>query len=271
MIAANDTRDAVAYLREHTKMEPDLALVLGSGLGALADAVEEAVVVSAAEIPGFPAGTVQGHRGRLVFGRLEGRPVVVLQGRVHAYEGYPLRAVTFPIRLVHALGARRLVVTNAAGGINPHFRPGTLMFITDHINWAFGSPLAGPNVDGGARFVDLSDPYDRAWLDRAEGAALQHGIATRRGVYLWTSGPSYETRAEIQMFARLGADAVGMSTVPEVIQAAYLGMRTLGISTITNPAAGLSSEALSHDEVLTVGARVRDELERLVRIVVAET
>ncbi len=266
-----DVQDALRRIRAQTDRVPEVALVLGSGLGGLADAAEDAVVFPTQALPGYPRSTVPGHEGRLVLGRLGGREVVFVQGRVHLYEGHPIRAVTFPIRLVHALGARRLLVTNAAGGINPSFVPGTLMFITDHINFAFTNPLAGPNTDGGPRFPDMSAPYDPGWLDRAERAALAHRIPTRRGVYLWTQGPSYETRAEIRLQARLGADAVGMSTVPEVIQARYLGLPVLGLSTITNPAAGLSPEPLAHDDVLVVGRRVRSQLQRLVVAVLEET
>ncbi len=268
---AADVQDAARLIRRHTDLVPEAALVLGSGLGALADAAEDATVIPTSEVPGYPHSTVAGHRGRLVFGRLAGRAVVFVQGRVHLYEGHGIRAVTFPIRLLHALGARRLLVTNAAGGINPAFVPGILMFITDHINFAFANPLIGPNLDGGPRFPDMSAPYDPAWLDRAERVALAEGIATRRGVYLWAQGPSYETKAEIRLFARLGADAVGMSTVPEVIQARYLGLRVLGISTITNPAAGLSAEPLAHEDVLAVGRSVRGNLQRLIHAIVKET
>ncbi len=267
---AADVRAAVAVIRETEPRVPEIALVLGSGLGALAEAAEDARVFPTEDLPGYPHSTVAGHRGRLVFGRFEGRDVVFIQGRVHLYEGHPMRAVTFPIRLVHALGARRLLVTNAAGGIHPLCVPGTLMFITDHINFAFANPLVGPNTDGGPRFPDMSAPYDPAWTDRAEAAALRQGIATRRGVYLWTRGPSYETKAEIRAFKKLGADAVGMSTVPEVIQARYLGMRVLGISTITNYAAGLHADPLVHEDVLRVGRQIRGDLERLVRSVVRD-
>lgn len=263
-----DLRPALEAVRARTDRRPALALILGSGLGDLADAADDPVAFATADVPGYPPSTVEGHRGRLVFGRLEGMEVLFIQGRVHLYEGHAAREVTFPVRLAHALGAERLLVTNAAGGIHPHLTPGTLMFITDHINWAMASPLAGPNVEGGPRFPDLSNPYDADWLDRAERIALDEGVATRRGVYLWTRGPSYETRAEIRAFARLGADAVGMSTVPETLQAAYYGMPVLGLSTITNPAAGLSAEPLNHEEVLEVGQQVRRDLERLVRGIV---
>lgn len=269
--ASADVKRAVRVLTERGVPTPELALVLGSGLGDLAEAAQDAVVVSAAEVPGYPQSTVSGHHGRLVFGRLGGRTVVFVQGRVHLYEGHPVRAVTFPVRLVHALGAERLLLTNAAGGINRQFEPGTLMFIEDHINFAFSSPLSGPNVDDGPRFPDMSAPYDLDWLAAARQVALDHGIATQQGVYLWTRGPSYETPAEIRVFQHLGADAVGMSTVPETIQARYLGMDVLGLSTITNLAAGLGTEPLDHDDVLAVGRQVRDDLAQLVRALVAET
>lgn len=247
-----------------------MALVLGSGLGDLADTVEDAKVFPTENLPGYPRSTVEGHRGRLIIGRLEGHDVVFVQGRVHLYEGHPVRAVSFPIRLVHALGARRLLVTNAAGSLNPLVGPGSLMLLTDHINFAFANPLSGPNEDGGPRFPDMSAPYDTAWIDRAEAFALRESIATHRGVYLWTKGPSYETKAEIQTFRRLGADAVGMSTVPEVIQARYLGMDVLGISTITNFAAGLHPDLLVHADVLAAGQQIRGDLERLIRGIIRE-
>ncbi len=259
---------ALDWLRPKLREVPEVALILGSGLGALAEAVTEAVEVPVREIPGYPAPTVSGHAGRLVFGRLEGCRVVVLQGRLHCYEGYPPQTVTLPVRLVHALGAQRLIVTNAAGGLNPHFRPGTLMFIVDHINAAFRNPLVGRLADRrplmrGA--PDMSRAYDLDWLAEAEAVALCLGIPAQRGVYLWTLGPSYETKAEIRMYRRMGADAIGMSTVPEVLQARQLGMKVLGLSTITNMAAGLHAGPLSHEEVLQVGLQVRDRLERLIR------
>ncbi len=264
---APDVAEAVEIIRRTEQRRPHIGLILGSGLGALADSADDAVAFDTSELPGYPASTVEGHRGRIVFGSLEGVDIVVLQGRVHYYEGHDPRALSFPIRLLHALGVQKLVITNAAGGINPRYTPGTLMFITDHINLAFANPLVGPNVDGGPRFPDMSAPYDPDWTDRAEQAALEAGIPTRRGTYIWAMGPSYETPAEIRAFARLGADAVGMSTVPEVIQAAYYGIKVLGISTITNPAAGLSAAPLMHEDVLEVGRQVRSRLETLVRMV----
>lgn len=260
---------AVRAVRRHVAARPEIALVLGSGLGSLADAAEDTTVIETTAIPGYPHATVEGHHGRLVFGRLEGRSVVFVQGRVHLYEGHDVRAVAFPVRLVHALGARRLLVTNAAGGIHPQFRPGTLMLIAGHLNLAFAHPLVGVPMEAARPGRDEGlEPYDPAWLDQAEQVALAAGIQVRRGIYLWTQGPSYETKAEIRAFARIGADAVGMSTVPEVIQAHALGMQVLGISTITNPAAGLGTEPLAHEDVLAVGQRVRTALEQLVRGVV---
>ena len=262
---AKDVSEAVAQIEQYPVKRPEIALILGSGLGSLAEAVENGVTIPTSDLAGYPISTTPGHQGRLVFGSLEGKNIVVVQGRVHVYEGYDAREAAFPVRLVHALGARKLLVTNAAGGINKSFTPGTLMFITDHINLAFESPLEGSNTDGGPRFTDLSNAYDANWIDQAERLALDAGVATRRGVYLWTMGPSYETKAEINYYRMIGADAVGMSTVPEVIQANYLGMRVLGISTITNPAAGLNLEPLRHEDVIEVGKTVQKTLEILVR------
>ncbi|MEP0549167.1 MAG: purine-nucleoside phosphorylase [Rhodothermales bacterium] len=266
-----DTLDAaVAAVRARTDARPDLVLILGSGLGALADEAEDAVVIPTSEVPGYPRSTVQGHAGRLVFGQFEGRSVLFVQGRVHLYEGHAASVLGFPVRLAHALGARRMLVTNAAGGIDPTMGPGTLMFIADHLNLAFASPMSGPVRPGEPRWPDMAAPYDPAWLDRAERLALDRGIPTRRGVYLWTTGPSYETPAEIRFFRRIGADAVGMSTVPEVIQATALGMPVLGISAITNAAAGLNAEPLNHEEVMEAGRQVQQRFAALVRAIVAD-
>jgi purine-nucleoside phosphorylase len=261
---------ALAFIQERCP-PATVGLILGSGLGALADVLTDASTIPTSDIPHFPVSSVEGHAGHLVVGQLAGKMVAVLRGRVHMYEGHDARRVTFPVRLLHGLGVRHLIVTNAAGGVNPAFLPGTLMFIDDHINFAFANPLVGPNTGEGPRFPDMSAPYDRAWLDRAEAVALREGIPTTRGVYLWTMGPSYETKAEIRAFSLMGADAVGMSTVPEVIQAAYLGMSVLGLSTITNPAAGLSPRPLAHNEVIEVGNQVRSKLQRLVTSLVSDT
>lgn len=266
-----DLADALAAVRAHTDRQPDLALILGSGLGSLADAAEDPIVIPTTEIPGYPRSTVQGHAGRLVFGRMGDRDVLFIQGRVHAYEGHEPRALGFPVRLAHALGASRLILTNAAGGLHPEWVPGTLMLITDHLNLSFVSPMSGPVQDGEVRFPDLAAPYDAEWNALAERVAVNINLTLRRGVYLWTAGPSYETPAEIDFFRRIGADAVGMSTAPEAIQAAALGLKVLGISTITNLAAGLQGTSLNHDEVLDVGRQVHDQLTAWLRDLVAAT
>ncbi len=259
---------ARAAVRERVGWAPEMALILGSGLGRLAEAADETTVVPAAEIPGYPESTVEGHSGKLVFGALEGTRVVFVQGRVHLYEGYPVQQIAMPVRLVHALGADRMLVTNSAGGINRTFDPGTLMFITEHLNMAFASPGVGAGAARQRLEGGRAPFYDPGWTHRAEQVALDLGLDARRGTYAWTLGPSYETKAEVRALKQLGADAVGMSTVPEVIQAHQLGMTVLGLSTITNPAAGLAAGALDHDEVLEVSERVRGDLMKLVRGIV---
>lgn len=259
--------EAVVFLRERITRAPHAILVLGSGLGHLAHNLQDPVRIPYTDIPGFPRSTVAGHAGALVAGILDGVEVVAMQGRFHLYEGWPPQAVALPIRALAALGAQTLVVTNAAGGIRPGLRPGDLMLIADHINLMWGNPLCGPVAAGETRFPDMSDPYDAALRRQAEDVALQEKIPLVQGVYAAMLGPSYETPAEIRMLARLGADAVGMSTVPEVIAARALGLRCLGISCITNLAAGLGG-TLSHDEVMEVGQRTGDRLGRLIRGVV---
>lgn len=259
--------EAVAYIRGVTPLVPEIAIILGSGLGALADSVSDPVVVEAASVPNLPATSVTGHRGRFVFGRLGGRSVVVIQGRLHMYEGHNAAKTVYPVRIAHALGATCLFVTNASGGINAEFVPGTLMWITDHINHTGVSPpqttrpLQGEPAEWPAR--KWSDYYDLEWTSRGEKAARDMGVETKRGTYLWTRGPSYETKAEIRFFRTMGADAVGMSTVPEVIQAKRDGMSVIGLSTITNAAAGMSGEPLNHEEVIETGQQVRESLESL--------
>jgi len=263
----NEVEQAIAVIRGRTDIRPEIAIVLGSGLGSLADSIEDAVLFSTGDLPRYPASTVLGHAGRIVLGTLEGKSVLAIQGRVHYYEGHSAREITFPIRLAHALGAHRLIVTNAAGGIHPLLLPGSIMLIEDHINISYVSPLSGPPDPGTPRFPDMSAPYSVAWRTRAEEKALELGIRVHTGTYIWTAGPSYETKAEIRMHEKLGADAVGMSTVPETLMAVTLGMEVLGISTITNRAAGLGDPVLDHADVLEVGKRVRVDLERLVRSV----
>jgi len=259
-------RDALDYVQERVGITPRIGLILGSGLSHLADVLSDPIIIPSSDIPGYPGSTVEGHTGQLVFGALEGVPVVFVQGRLHVYEGHSVHDATFPVRLLAALGVQRMVVTNAAGGIHPECVPGTLMWITDHISFAFrqvpGSPEAAHTRSG--------SPYDPEWTARGQQLARNLGVATREGTYLWTLGPSYETKAEIRMFAWMGADAVGMSTVPEVIVARNHGMRVVGISTITNFAAGLGQETLDHQEVLEVGRQVRDDLQRLITALVAD-
>lgn len=247
---------------------PKVAIILGSGLGHLADELEDAVRVPYAEIPGFPQPSVAGHKGELVAGTLEDTPILVQSGRFHLYEGHSADVAGLPVRVFARLGVRTLIVTNAAGGVRPTFRSGALMLIADHVNLMFRNPLIGPVLDGEERFPDMSEPYDAGLRALAREAAREAGIALEEGVYVGLLGPSYETPAEIRMLQRLGIDAVGMSTVPEVIVARARGMRCLGFSTITNLAAGISPTKLSHAEVLEVGHEVGRALATIVRGVV---
>ncbi|MER3456750.1 MAG: purine-nucleoside phosphorylase [candidate division GAL15 bacterium] len=263
--------EAASAVRAAVPFEPRVAVVLGSGLGGLVDHVQPVGVVPYTEIPFFPATTVEGHAGRLVLGWLESKPVAVLQGRVHLYEGYSAQEVVFPIRVLYALGCRTVLVSNAAGGLNREWRAGDLMVITDHINFQGTNPLVGPNDDRlGPRFPDMSTPYDRGLVELAERCALQEGIVLRRGVYVAVLGPSYETAAELRMLRGFGADAVGMSTVPEVIAARHLGMRVLGLSAITDMATGEVVQPVTHEEVLRVARELEPRFVRLVRRIVRE-
>jgi len=262
------TTEAVAVLRARTPRVPEVGIVLGSGLGELADVVEPDAAVPYAEIPHFPLPTAAGHRGRLVLGRLEGRPVAVMQGRCHLYEGYTAEQVTFPIRVLAGLGARTLIVTNAAGGISQAFRRGDLMIIADHINFCGTNPLVGPNDDAlGPRFPDMSRAYDPVLRVLVEAIAQEEHIPIRTGVYVGVLGPSYETHAEIEMLARWGADAVGMSTVAEVIVARHAGLRVLGLAAITNviTLGAAPSGPVTHEDVLAAVRQVEPRFVRLVR------
>ena len=245
---------------------PRIALILGSGLGAFADELTDAVAIPYDEIPGFARSTVEGHAGRLVLGKTDGIEVACLQGRFHYYEGYSFDEVTFPVRTLYALGCNVLVLTNAAGGVNSGFVVGTLMLITDHINLLGANPLRGANDDRwGARFPDMSAVYDRELISHAREAAAEVEVELRHGIYAALPGPSYETPAEIRMLRTLGADAVGMSTVPEAIVARHCGMRVMGISCITNMAAGLTDAQIDHAEVMETGERVRENFAALLR------
>ena len=244
---------------------PRIAIILGSGLGQLAEGIERATNIPYADIPGFPASTVVGHAGRLVAGSMEACDVIALSGRFHLYEGHSPATAGLPVRVAHALGARVLFVSNAAGGIRATLRPGDLMLIDDHINLMGRNPLIGPLVNGDERFPDMSAPYDRELLSILRQVALDAGIPVTEGVYAAMLGPTYETPAEVRMLRWMGADAVGMSTIPEVLTARALGMRVAGVSCITNHAAGMTSQPLSHHEVIAVADRVKESFERLVR------
>jgi purine-nucleoside phosphorylase len=267
-IAFQETERAAAHIRERTSLTPALlpkiAIVLGTGLGGFADRLTDAIAIPYAEIPHFPRPTVEGHAGRLVIGSFAGIPLAVMQGRVHAYEGYTSQQVIYPTRVLARLGIRTLVVTNAAGGIRANLAPGQLVLNSDHINFTGNNPLTGPNDPRlGERFFDMSDAYSRRLRQLAHRAATAEAIPLAEGVYLGLSGPSFETPAEIRAFRTLGADLVGMSTVHEVIAARHLGMEVLGFSSVTNMAAGVLDEAINHAEVLEIGARVQQTLTRL--------
>jgi xanthosine phosphorylase len=256
--------DAVRSAAGGSAPTPRLGLVLGSGLGALADAVQDATAIPYRELPGFPVGSVAGHAGRLVLGTLAGTPVVVLQGRAHLYEGIPASDLAVPVRTVRALGAETLVLTNAAGSLNPEAGPGSLMALSDHINLMGANPLAGPNDDAiGPRFVGLGDAYDLGLRAALREAAEAEGVTLHEGVYLAVAGPSFETPAEIRAFKALGADAVGMSTVPEVIVARHCGLRVAAVSAITNLAEGMGDEVLSHEHTLASAEVASKDLQRV--------
>ena len=261
--------EAVGFIKAKSRLAPRVGVVLGSGLGEFAERVAERTVVEYAAIPHFRKVSVAGHAGRLVLGAVAGTPVAVLQGRYHYYEGHDIGDVVFPVRVLGALGIQGLLLTNAAGGIGRELRPGDLMIIRDHINLMGINPLRGANDERlGPRFPDMSAVYDPAFQDRIAAAQKEIGLAARRGVYLALSGPSYETPAEIRMLAALGADAVGMSTVPEAICARHMGVRVAGISCVTNLAAGISAQPLSHREVTETAARVKNDFIRLLEIVI---
>lgn len=265
----DDLQNARRFIRERTDLQPRIALVLGSGLGQLANHVQHAVSIPYQDIPGFPASTAPGHPGQLMLGVLEDQPVAVLVGRAHLYEGYEAEDVVFPLRTVRQLGASYLIITNAAGGVNPGFHAGTLMLITDHINLTGRNPLIGPNEETlGTRFPDMSEPYDPSLRSLALETAGSIGIELAQGVYLGLLGPSYETPAEIRMARAIGADAVGMSTVMEVIAANHMGMHILGISCISNMAAGMLPQKLTEREVLETARAVQIPFTNLVESVV---
>ena len=262
-------QNAIKSIREKTDFVPEVALILGSGLGDFADNIETVATVPYNEIEGFPTSTVAGHKGRFVFGYLGGKAVVAMQGRVHFYEGYPIGDVVMPTRIMGMLGAKKLILTNAAGGINYNYRPGDFMIITDHITSFVPSPLIGANIDElGVRFPDMSEVYSKRMRAIVASAAIDCGISIKEGVYVQLTGPNYETPAEIRMCRTLGADAVGMSTACEAMAARHMGIEVCGISCITNMAAGMNREPLSHKEVQETADRVAAQFKALISAVI---
>ena len=263
--------EAVSFIRSRSKLQPAVGVILGSGLGNVVEAIDIETTIPYSEIPGAKASTVLGHQGNMILGHAGKLPVVVMQGRVHFYEGHEMAEVMFLSRVIGRLGISTLVLTNAAGGINTAFKPGDLMLISDHINFMGMNPLRGPNVDElGVRFPDMSEAYPATLRNLAKEVARANGIAVTEGVYLGLSGPTYETPAEIRAFRVLGADAVGMSTVPEVIAMSHMGIPVLGISCITNMAAGILKQKLTHQEVMDTTARVQKEFTSLVLGILAK-
>lgn len=275
-LTTTEVATATSVVRNYTNKRPTIGLILGSGLSSLADAVANPDIIHGNDIPYWPASTVAGHQGRLIIGTLEGKTVLVLQGRSHYYEGLSVNRITLPVRVMHALGVQTLIITNAAGGINAHYTPGDLMLIKDHINFlgmAGNNPLRGPNDDSvGPRFPDMTEAYDGELRRLAHRVAADTGFSLQEGVYAYVAGPSYETPAELRFLRMVGADAVGMSTVPSVVVAHHAGIRVLGVSTITNmavpdPAPGTN---LTHNEVLETGKRVIPKLTALLHGVVRQ-
>lgn len=267
----NKLTTCLASVRAKTDFKPKVGLVLGSGLGDYADSIKVEAVVDYADIEGFPVSTVKGHKGRFVFGYVENVPVVIMQGRIHYYEGYPMSDVVLPTRLMGLLGAEKIFLTNAAGGVNMTFKPGTFMMITDHILYGVPNPLIGPNMDElGERFPDVSEIYTKELREVIRDSAAECGIEVREGTYMQFTGPSYETPAEVRMSRIMGGDAVGMSTACEAVAAGHMGLKVCGISCITNHAAGITDTKLSHKEVQEIADRVSADFKRLVTKVISK-
>jgi len=261
-------KETCEWLLERLDEVPQTVIILGSGLGKLAEEIEVTSSFPYKDVPHFPLSTVEGHEGTLLAGRLGGAKILAMNGRFHVYEGYGVKEVTYPIRVFHALGVKTLLASNAAGGLNATFRVGDLMLITDHINMLHENPLRGANIEPGPRFLDMSEAYDRELCEKVRRIAARKGISLKEGVYLATQGPTYETPAEYGMFRMLGADAVGMSTVPEIIVARHCGMRCLGMSVITN--IGQSTESVSHEDVKVVADNAQPRMSALFRDLLAE-
>lgn len=257
--------ESVEFVKSKINITPEIGVILGSGLGDLAEEIEDKVTVKYEDIPNMPKSTVAGHKGQYVFGKYKGKNVVMMQGRIHYYEGHPMEILSLPIHIMKYLGAKTLLVTNAAGGVNESFNPGDLMIITDHINLAFNNPLIGENNEKiGPRFPDMSNVYDKDLVKLAEDTAKDINVDIKKGVYCMMTGPTYETPAEVRMVRILGGDAVGMSTVPDAITAKHCGMKVLGISCITNMAAGILDQPLNHKEVIETSNKVKNTFINLV-------
>jgi len=260
----------VSVIRQKTDFKPDIAIILGTGLGKLAEKIDRTATVPYNEIPGFPRPTVESHEGRLIFGHISGKPVVAMQGRFHYYEGYSAKEITFPVRVLKFLGANILIVSNAAGGLNPLFKRGDVMIIVDHINLQPDNPLRGENDETiGPRFVDMYNAYDEKLIELTEKVAVENGIVVRKGVYVALQGPNFETRAEYRMLRIIGGDAVGMSTVPEVLVARHMGMRVLGLSIITDMGLPDALEPVSHEIVIAAANKAEPILTSLIEKVIA--
>lgn len=261
----------IEIIKERTGFEPEIGMILGSGLGDYADQIENPFIIPYSELPEFPVSTVAGHAGQFVMGTHKGKKVIVMQGRVHYYEGDTQRRITLPIRIMKGLGVKKILLTNAAGGVNRNFKPGTLMMIRDHINFSGSNPLIGPNMEqDGPRFPDVSRVYPAVYREKLREEAEKIGIHLEEGVYMMFSGPCYETPAEVKMAGILGADAVGMSTVPEAIVCAHCGIPVLGISCITNMAAGILDQPLNHEEVVETANKVKKEFIRVLDLILTD-
>lgn len=265
----NKIRESVSYIESKLNFKPEIGVILGSGLGDMADTIEEKTVIKYSEIPNFPVSTVQGHKGQFVIGKLKGKNVIMMQGRFHFYEGYDIQTLALPIYVMKNLGVETLMVTNAAGGANTSFKPGDLMIIKDHINFSGDNPLIGKNDEEiGPRFPDMSEAYNREYAKVVKNIGGKLGLKLQEGVYMMFSGPTYETPSEVKLARLLGADAVGMSTVPEVIAARHCGMKVIGISCITNMAAGILDQPLNHEEVMETSAKVKKDFTALVENII---
>ncbi|GAA0723587.1 purine-nucleoside phosphorylase [Clostridium malenominatum] len=264
-------KESVEFVKSKINITPKIGVILGSGLGDLAEEIEGKVCVKYEDIPNMPKSTVAGHAGQFVFGKLQGKDVVMMQGRIHFYEGHPMEVLALPIHIMKYMGIETLIVTNAAGGVNKEFTPGNLMIIEDHINFAFGNPLIGRNEEEiGPRFPDMSNSYDKDLIKLVENIGRELNTELKKGVYMMFTGPTYETPAEVKMARILGADAVGMSTVSDVIAARHCGLKVLGISCITNMAAGILDQPLCHSEVIETSNRVKSTFTSLIKEIIKQ-